>query len=482
MPPLVLRGDPDLTRELIDSIDRKWKFTAGVCSWGPEDKVTPEQEVKVMDKFESVAFAGMESEQFNILWVRHSHAGHHELHFVIPRMELTTGKAFNAFPPGWEKDFGTLRELENLHHGWTSPDDPERTRMFAPSQADIIEARLNRWGGNPTKQEKDRARDAINAYVMAKVEGGAIRDRGGVVAALREANLDINREGKDYITVKDSGSGEKIRLKGGVYGAGWTLEEFGRANAGEGGTGTQRDRETIRRRIGELEEELAGIVAKRAAYNGGRYGGGNRGNERKAEPPLQNPEHSLRTGLDADRDNHICGSGRLDGGRLDADDGRDILAGRLPPGIGATTGGLPGAEGNPGKPEKRNMEPGVDGNGERTFHHSSAGSEPIGKTLDYGEPEGHQIGVNSHERERTGNNSIEATGTAGIRSGGSPAGTGQADRDNGGTSERLRAALDALDRVVSALGEVYRKLEQYIGRRKRKVERKDEWKTLGMER
>ncbi len=31
-PPVVLRGDPDMTRRLIDSIDREWKFTAGVCS------------------------------------------------------------------------------------------------------------------------------------------------------------------------------------------------------------------------------------------------------------------------------------------------------------------------------------------------------------------------------------------------------------------------------------------------------------------
>jgi len=28
--------------------------------------------------------------------------------------------------------------------------------------------------------------------------------------------LEINRTGKDYITVKDSGSSEKLRLKGGV--------------------------------------------------------------------------------------------------------------------------------------------------------------------------------------------------------------------------------------------------------------------------
>lgn len=143
-PPTVLRGDVDMTRALIDSIDREWKFTAGVCSWGPEDVVTPEQEIQVMDDFEAVAFAGMQPDQYNILWVRHSHGGHHELHFVIPRMELSTGKAFNAFPPGWQHAFDPVRDLHNIRNGWTRPDDPERARLFAPSTADIIEARLIR--------------------------------------------------------------------------------------------------------------------------------------------------------------------------------------------------------------------------------------------------------------------------------------------------------------------------------------------------
>lgn len=159
-PPEVLRGDTAITRALIDSIGREWKFTAGVCSWGPEDIITPEQEMRFMNDFEVVAFAGMDPDQRDILWVRHSHAGHHELHFVIPRIELFTGKSFNAFPPGWQKDFDPLRDLANLREGWTRPDDPERARLFAPSQADIVEARLTRWGRNPTKKEKEKTRDA----------------------------------------------------------------------------------------------------------------------------------------------------------------------------------------------------------------------------------------------------------------------------------------------------------------------------------
>ena len=35
--PEVLRGDIELTRELIDSIDRKWTYTTGVVSFAIED-------------------------------------------------------------------------------------------------------------------------------------------------------------------------------------------------------------------------------------------------------------------------------------------------------------------------------------------------------------------------------------------------------------------------------------------------------------
>ena len=56
--PDVLRGDPEVTRALIDSLETKWRFTAGALSWHPDDTVTPEQEPRVMDDFEALAFAG----------------------------------------------------------------------------------------------------------------------------------------------------------------------------------------------------------------------------------------------------------------------------------------------------------------------------------------------------------------------------------------------------------------------------------------
>ena len=124
-PPEVLRGDVAMTCALIDSIDRKWKYTAGALSWNPDDTLSPEKEEKMMDAFEQVAFAGLDPDQRYILWVRHLHAGHHELHFVIPRLELSSGKDVNACPPGWQKDFDVFRDLHNHKEQWARPEDPD---------------------------------------------------------------------------------------------------------------------------------------------------------------------------------------------------------------------------------------------------------------------------------------------------------------------------------------------------------------------
>ena len=292
-PPEVLRGDPEQTRALIDSLDTKWKFTAGVLSWHPDDTVTPEQEQQVMDDFEQVAFAGLEPDQRNILWVRHMHADHHELHFVIPRVELSGGKAFNPCPPGWQKHFDVFRDLHNHREGWARPDDPARARLHTPEHADLHNARLLRWGKTPGKDDRAEAKDAVHAYLQARLEQGQVKDRADVLQALTEAGLEINRAGKDYITVKDPESGEKLRLKGGIYAEHWKLELPGRENQGQNRTGPagsgSPDPATVQRLAAEFER----IIENRAQYNRGRYPAPARGPGTERDFTLPDAERRL---------------------------------------------------------------------------------------------------------------------------------------------------------------------------------------------
>lgn len=294
-PPEVLRGDLELTHALIDSLDTKWKFTAGVLSWHPDDMVTPEQEQKVMDDFESVAFAGLEADQRNIAWVRHSHAGHHELHFVIPRVELSSGKAFNPCPPGWQKHFDVFRDLHNHREGWARPDDPARARLHTPEHADLQKARFTRWGKTPGKDDRTEAKEAITAYLKAGIEQGHINNRADVLQALTEAGLEINRAGKDYLTVKDPESGEKLRLKGGIYAEQWNFVEFaGRAHEGQDRAGTAGNRKSDPATIQQLATELERIIEKRAQYNRGRYPVPTLSLGKERGEPLRHPELDVR--------------------------------------------------------------------------------------------------------------------------------------------------------------------------------------------
>ena len=264
-PPEVLRGDPELTAALINSIERRWKFTSGVLAWHPDDEVNETQERDVMDAFEQVAFAGLEADQRNILWVRHRHAGHHELHFLIPRMELSRGKDFNACPPGWQKDFAVFRDLFNWREGWARPDDPARARDFLPDKADLLHAQAARWNRSVKSSDRDEAKAALLEHLKSRLARGDIKSREDVLHILKEEGLHISRTGKDYVGVVVPESGLKIRLKGGIFVEAWKPKE---ASPDEE---VQPNKQEVQKRISRLEEELEHVLKKRKRINQKRY-------------------------------------------------------------------------------------------------------------------------------------------------------------------------------------------------------------------
>lgn len=269
-PPVVLRGDVEETQKIIDSLSSQWRFTAGVLSWHPDDAVSPEKEQEIMDAFENLAFAGLEKDQCNILWVRHSHAKHHELHFVIPRVELYGGKAYNPCPPGWQKSFDVLRDYFNIKENWARPDDPNRARLYVPEQADLKNARLIRWGKTPLKkEEREQAKETLHSYIIQQIEQEKIKNRTDIIQTLQDVGLQINRQGKDYITVIEPNSKEKLRLKGAMYAEQFDLTD--RENQSQSGTGTERNRSNTQAELSKLAGELEQVIQKRTEYNRKRY-------------------------------------------------------------------------------------------------------------------------------------------------------------------------------------------------------------------
>lgn len=262
-PPKVVRGDIDRTRDLIDSIDRQWSYTHGVVSFALEDAPTEDQQRQVMDQFEALAFAGLDPEQYDITWVRHQHTqgGRVELHFVTPRMELTSGRALNIAPPGWESTFRPLRDFLNHSHGWARPDDPERAReLHGPPVRDLEGFSLR------------EGREALHELLTGLVGAGAIQDRAGLVAALEGAGMTVPRQGKDYITVQDPETEERFRLKGRIYEKDWSYDaELDRAVASATRGADRRDRGPDLGRAEEAWRELEARIGSRAAFHAGRY-------------------------------------------------------------------------------------------------------------------------------------------------------------------------------------------------------------------
>ncbi len=270
-PPEVLRGDPQQVKQLIDTTSRKWKYTSGVLSWAPEDKVTPKQERELMDSFEKHAFAGMEPDQYSILWVRHSHAGHHEMHFVIPRTELRNDKALNPCPPGWDKQYNPLCELWNRRNNWARPDEAKRARLVSPG----VTIESYRSG---TAAE---IRTAVTDAIVKGIEGGAITNRDDIVTELESIGFSVPRKSKDYITVEFSPDNstkkkpQRVRLKGALYAQSWNAEQrfgLGEQIKSPNGRADARDAADNARRIKQLEQRIAEISEMRAEYNRRRFG------------------------------------------------------------------------------------------------------------------------------------------------------------------------------------------------------------------
>jgi len=265
-PPEVLRGDPQQTKDLIDSLDFKHKYRSGVISFAKEDAPTEEQQQALMDDFEKLAFAGLQADQYDILWVRHTHTnnGRVELHFVTPRIELDTQKSLNIAPPRWQNYFNPIRDYWNYSQGWARPDDPDRARTLQPGYEALIEAQNKRLN----LKNKESAKRLITNLLELQIENGLIENRKDIIESLKDMDFEITRLGKNYITVLDKEDGRKLRLKGSIYNEQWqigkTLESQTLRNGRENNKCTEA-------KLRELRQTIRKNYTKRFKYNKEKY-------------------------------------------------------------------------------------------------------------------------------------------------------------------------------------------------------------------
>lgn len=199
----VLRGKPDQTVDLINSLDFASKYTSGCLSFEEPD-ISEEQKQRIMDSFEQNLMAGMSKQQYEILWVQHQDKDRLELNFVIPNVELKTGKRLQPYYDKADRQrVNAWQEITNNDFNLTDPNDPEKRRLF-------------NYGRNLPEQKK-QAIESITNGLLAYVEAGEIKNRQDVVQNLKDNGFNVTRETKKSISITFPGEARATRLTGALY-------------------------------------------------------------------------------------------------------------------------------------------------------------------------------------------------------------------------------------------------------------------------
>lgn len=200
----VLRGDPQMVGDVIDTITRVERYTSGAFSWAPEDAPTDAEISESLDLFERVAFAGLEPQQYTWSAVLHRRSGGAvDVHFIVARTELTTGKAMNIAPPRiWEAWATPLQSHLNFKHGWARPDDPARARVAPP--------------GRRKPENADQARAQMTQEVLDGIAAGTITTRDDVLTVLQQYG-EMNRISRRYVSVRLPDLAKPVRLEGPAF-------------------------------------------------------------------------------------------------------------------------------------------------------------------------------------------------------------------------------------------------------------------------
>ncbi|HDV7289796.1 TPA: relaxase/mobilization nuclease domain-containing protein [Pasteurella multocida] len=197
----ILQGDPRLSQSIADSLDFNNTYTAGCLSF--EESDLPEsQKREIMARFEKAMFAGLKPEQYNIAWVQHTDKGRLELNFVIPNVEMTSGKRLQPYYDRADRPLAeNFKQVINHEYNLSDPNAPTKQKSLI-DRKDL-----------PT--DKKQALQTITDGLTALANAGHINDRQDVINALERAGFEIARITPKNLSIKTDG--QNLRLKGAFY-------------------------------------------------------------------------------------------------------------------------------------------------------------------------------------------------------------------------------------------------------------------------
>ncbi len=257
------RGDPAVIMALIDSSPYAKKYTSGVLSFAEAD-LPRETKDKLMSDFEKMLLPGLDADQYSCLWVEHRDKGRLELNFVIPNIELTSGKRLQPYYEKADKPRVNAWKIGvNAEHRLHDPDDPiHRRELVTPRNLPL---------------DTQKAAQVLTDGLLRLAEAGSITNRDSVVKTLSSAGFEVVRQTKNSISIANPDGGRNIRLKGMIYEQNF---RFGTELRGEIEAASSRYREQSDTRVREAREVCSRGIELKRGQNQKRY----RRPERDYEP------------------------------------------------------------------------------------------------------------------------------------------------------------------------------------------------------
>lgn len=255
---ILLSGDPDLTARIADNLDLKHRYTVGVLSF-EEKNIDEKAKQEIMQSFEKTLLAGLERDQYDITWIEHTDKDRLELNFIIPKVDLHSGKSMNPYFDKVDRDLvNAWKNVTNHQYGLTNPNDPSK------KQSHVI-------ANNLPKDKKELSESIGNSLFIELSERhaqGKSSNRQDVIQHIESLGLEVARVTPTAISIKAPDGGRNIRLKGEMYEESFGFSEGYRQQK-------QAEGEQFRAKFDEGAEaergQLFELTGKKRTFNENRF-------------------------------------------------------------------------------------------------------------------------------------------------------------------------------------------------------------------
>jgi hypothetical protein len=241
---ILLSGDPDLTARLADNLDFQNRYTVGVLSF-EEANLEEQQKQEIMQSFEETLLAGLDRDQYDITWIEHTDKGRLELNFVIPNVELSTGKRLQPYFDQADRPLvENWKQVTNFDYGLSDPHAPDKAQAIKTLNSQNLPENI--------KEIKQQ----IGTAIAEQISNGNIQNRQDVVNTLENAGFEITRQTERSISIKNPDGKRNIRLEGVIYENRQFDKQFAEEHSRAGQDYQRTSRERYETALGKLQALL----------------------------------------------------------------------------------------------------------------------------------------------------------------------------------------------------------------------------------